>query len=141
MPSMFRILFATLLAIGATQTPALASDCGAAGLTVSSIAVNGVTTGKLNTYHLLAKITNTGREAQAVDTLQFIDIFQLSDKLDAKGVPPLAPGQTYTVAYDVMRSPDAGNGTTTLTFLLDSRRPASANAQSCIASTGYAISF
>ncbi|HLX26772.1 MAG TPA: hypothetical protein VKR05_07240 [Candidatus Cybelea sp.] len=139
---MFRIILLTLLAVGMTPVGSFAAECGASGLAVSSVTVGSVTPmGKLNKYHLIAKVTNVSGASQPSSALQFVDIYQGTEKLDAKSVPPLGAGQSYMVAYDSLRSPEAGNGTTTLTFALDTTRPISAMPQSCIAASGNTVTF
>lgn len=97
---------------------------------MSAATVTDVTpAGGLNNYHFRVTVVNDGTATQPTDTLQFVNIYNdAGDKLDAKGVPPLAPGQSYTVNYELPRSRDAGNGTSNLKFELN---PESVSAYSC----------
>lgn len=127
---------ATLVLIQACMGSAWAV-CTGANPAVTAATVNNVSTvGQENQYHLTATVTNIGSAAQAKNTLQFVDIFQYGQKLDAKGIPPLNPGQSYTFSYMWPRASDAGTGTTTLTFRLDERQPSS-----CTNSSPKSITF
>jgi hypothetical protein len=76
------------------------------------------TDGKMNYYHIAATVANVGAP-QASNAMQFVDMYQHDEKLDAKGVQPLNPGRQQTVYFTWKRSVDAGPGTTVLTFKLD----------------------
>jgi hypothetical protein len=101
------------------MAPATASapTCAGANPAITSVAVKGVTTmGQLNTYHMVGTVTNLGNEAQPSNTLQFVDIYIDQMKRNDRGIPPLAPGQSYNFGFDWSRSSDAGPGTTTVNF-------------------------
>ena len=116
-----------LTAILLAQNPA---TCSGPDLAITSVTVAGVTpSGGNNVYHLRGTVTNLGHARQPSNALQFVDIFYRGDKLDSRGVPPLAPGQHYTFGYDFQRSADANAGTSALRFTLDFRQPA--GAQDC----------
>lgn len=103
--------------------------CAGANPAVTAVIVKSVTTaGQENNYHLSATVTNIGSAAQPSNTLQFVDIYQDGQKLDAKGIPPLTAGQSYTFSYMWPRAADAGTGTTTINFRLDERQPSSCSA-------------
>lgn len=105
----------SILLIAASMLPVAAqAACGAITASVQNV----TTDGKLNYYHIAAKVTNTGG-AQASNTRQFVNVFLRNEKLDAKGVPPLAADGSFTYVYTWKRSVDAGPGTTPLTFTLD----------------------
>jgi hypothetical protein len=118
----------TLLAVFvAAQLPgaAIAASCGPS---VTAVAVHRVTpTRYLNYYHVTATVTNRGDEAQAANVLQFVDVNQYGDRLDDRGVPPLAPGQSYTITYTWKRAVDAGRWTTPLEFSIRPVAPLPAN--------------
>jgi len=132
---MFRILAATLLLFVPTSLAgAWAATCAGADPAIASVAVKGMTTdGSVNVYTLGGTVVNLGRSAQAKNVLQFVDIYQHGAKLDAKGVRPLKPGQSYAFSYAFRRSNDAGQGATQLTFQLDLRQPSPPGAQDCAA--------
>lgn len=128
-----------LAAFVAAQLPgaALAASCG--GPTVTAVAVRSVTpTRYLNYYHVTATVTNRGDEAQAGNVLQFVDVNQYGDRLDDRGIPPLAPGQSYTVSYTWKRAVDAGQRTTPLEFSIRPVAPSPSN--DCVA-TSSGITF
>ncbi len=57
-------------------------------------------------------MTNLGSAGQPNNTLQFVDIWQYGNKLDDKGIPPLAPGQSANFSYMWQRSAEAARGST-----------------------------
>ena len=119
-----------LLLLAQTVAASASTTCAGADPAIASVAVKSVNSaGGLNRYALSGTVVNAGHTAQASDTLQFVDIYKGSEKLDAKGIPPLKPGQSYTFSYVSVRSSDAGKGTTKLTFRLDVRQ----SSQNCSA--------
>jgi hypothetical protein len=101
------------------------------------VTLHGVTrTPYLNRYQINATVTNRGDQAQAGNTLQFLDVVYYGGRIDARGIPPLAPGQSYTVSYVWPRSVDAGLGTSPVDFRIRSISPLPANG--CARSTGSA---
>jgi hypothetical protein len=116
---MFRLTAFILLALLATAA-APAASCAGADPGIVSVSVAGVQpSGGLNNYHITGTVTNLGGSPQAKNVLQSVDVYMASEKLDAKSIPPLAPGQSYNFNYTYQRSRDAGNGTTILRFVLD----------------------
>ena len=118
----------------AAQLPgiAIAASCG--GPTLTAVAVQSMnSTRYLNYYHVTATVTNHGDAAQAGNVLQFIDVNQYGDRLDDRGVPPLAPGQSYTITYVWKRAVDAGKWTTPLDFSIRPVAPMAAG--DCVASS------
>jgi hypothetical protein len=98
---------------------AAAASCGGASLAVTGVSLQNVTrTPYLNLYHVTATVTNVGNQAQAGNALQFVDVVQYDARLDNRGIPPLAPGASYTVTYTWPRSSDAGTMTSPLDFRL-----------------------
>lgn len=116
------MLYAILAALVAASPMTVAqAGCSGADPALVSVAVKGVTpSGNLNNYQIDGTVTNQGA-AQSADVLQSVDIYaaKATDKLDAKSIPPLKAGESYTFSYTSVRSKDAGNGTTTLRFVLD----------------------
>ena len=86
--------------------------------------------GAINVYHLAGTVTNTGKRSQTSNVLQFVDIYVNDQKLDARGIPPLRRGQSYTFGFDFQRSSVAGDGTSLFRLQLDMRQP-SGSAQDC----------
>jgi hypothetical protein len=94
-----------------------AAACDGAGPAITSVALQSLTrTRYLDLYHVTATVTNLGNEAQPGNVLQFVDVDQYGGRLDDRGVPPLAPGQSYTVTYVWPRSAEAGKWTSPLDF-------------------------
>lgn len=128
---MVRMMIATL-AFLATTTSAFATPCTGVDLAVRSVSVKGVTkTGNLNRYEITGAVTNVGAASQGSDALQSVDIYQDTEKLDSRSIPPLKAGQSYAFTYAFMRSSDAGNGTTHLRFQLNVTHPSPADSQIC----------
>jgi subtilase family serine protease len=140
---MFRALSIGFLIL--TQAPVLAaaSTCAGPDLAVTSVSVQSVTkTRYLNKYRVVGTVTNVGSDVQSSNVLQFVDINQYGDRLDDRGVPPLAPGQSYTIAYVWKRSVDAGNRTTPLSFHLRGVAPQPVSLNDCSpANDRYDIHF
>jgi hypothetical protein len=74
--------------------------------------------GKMNQYHLVGTVTNMGTANQPSNTLQFVDIYNGTDKVDAKAIPPLTSSGTFHFTYNWNRASDAGAGTTRFVFRL-----------------------
>ena len=120
------------LALAALFPCAAAADCAGADPAIASVVVANVTSAQgSNEYHLSGTVVNRGNRPQASDVLQFVDIYETGMKLDAKSIPPLAPGKSFNFTYVATRSADAGKGTTTLDFRLDVHRPSPAGDANC----------
>lgn len=139
---MFRLSIA-VLALLATTTPALATQCNGVDLAVRSVSVKSVSTsGGLNRYKIAGMVTNIGSESQGSDALQSVDIYLGADKLDSKSIPPLAAGQTVPFSYVSVRASDAGKGTTQLRFQLNVTHPSPADSQICnMANDSFTLTF
>jgi hypothetical protein len=135
---MNRIAVTLVFAIAATPVAAFAAgSCDGANPTITSVALRNVShTPYLNLYHVTATVTNLGSSPQPGDVLQFVDVEQYGGRLDDRGVPPLAPGESYTVNYIWPRSSQAGKWTSPLAFQL---RPVTSAPNSCAARKGAAI--
>ncbi len=141
---MFRISLLALLGFALAGVGPAWAACAGPDPAITSVAVKSVSQSSgVNRYTLGVTVTNGGSQAQANDVLQFVDIYQVpGEKLDAKGVPPLQPGQSYTFTYVTMRANDAGNGTTHMRFQLDVRQPSPAGAADCnAANDSYTLTF
>lgn len=114
---MIRVLIALLVVLALAPEAAPAAGCAGANPALTSVTVKNVTTsGQLNTYHMVGTVTNLGSQGQPSNTLQFVDIYVDQMKKNDRGIPPLAPGQSYTFGFDWPRSTDAGSGTTTVHY-------------------------
>ena len=114
---MIRALSASLFAALLAPLGASAASCAGANPAITSAVVKNVTSaGQLNTYHMTGTVTNLGTAGQPSSTLQFVDIYVDGQKRNDRGIPPLAPGQSYNFGFDWSRSSDAGPGTTTVRF-------------------------
>jgi hypothetical protein len=134
---MSRIGTLALIALVATLGTAPAPTCAGANPAIVSVGIaNVVPTGELNTYHITGTVTNLGNQPQANNVLQLVDMYMVGEKLDAKGVPPLAPGQSYNFAFDYQRSRDAGNGSTHLRFQIDMHQPSPPGSEDCNPNNG-----
>jgi hypothetical protein len=128
-----------LAAFVIAQLPGATVAASCAGPTVTAVAVRSMTpTRYLNYYHVTATVTNRGGEGQPADVLQFVDIKQYGDRLDDRGVPPLAAGESYTVSYTWRRAVDAGKWTTPLDFGI---RPVAPSPGADCAATASGITF
>ncbi len=135
------MLATSLLALILAQSPGAA--CSGANPAIVSAGVQHVTQlGGTTVYHLNVAVVNLGRMRQASNVLQFVDVFLDDNKIDARGIPPLAPGQRYTFGFDYRRSSDAGDGSSTVRFQLDFRQPSPPGNQDCNLANGvYSITL
>lgn len=130
--------FALLLLL--QPAPASATSCMGPDPAIVSVVVKGMqSSGGLNHYTLSGKVVNLGRTAQASNTLQFVDIYKGSTKLDSRGIPPLRAGQSYTFEYVTERSAQAGAQTTALGFRMDVRQPTNTGWPPCNPSNGVTM--
>ncbi len=114
---MIRTISIVLFLLAQTGAAAVAATCAGANPAITSVAVKNVTSdGRLNDYHIVGTVTNLGSSGQPNNTLQFVDIWQYGNKLDDKGIPPLAPGQSASFSYMWQRSAEAARGSTILNF-------------------------
>ncbi len=109
------------------QIPLCVRACDGADPAITSVSLQAMThTRYLDLYHVTATVKNVGSEAQAGNVMQFVDVGQYGRRLDDRGVPPLAPGQSYTVTYVWPRSTDAGRWTSPLDFHVRTVAPSQA---------------
>jgi hypothetical protein len=126
---MIRISTLAVAALALAPIAAGAQACTGPDLALTSLRVQSVAKGQyLNSYQIAGIVTNLGASAQSGDVLQFVDINQYGHRLDDRGVPPLGPGQSYTVTYVWKRAVDAGDWTTPLSFHI---RPVTPSASQC----------
>lgn len=114
---MIRTTALVLFLLAQIPVAAFAVTCDGANPAITSVALRSLTrTPYLDLYHVTATVTNLGNAAQPGNVLQFVDVDQYGARLDDRGVPPLGPGQSYTVSYVWPRSADAGKWTSPLDF-------------------------
>ncbi|HLY01692.1 MAG TPA: CARDB domain-containing protein [Candidatus Cybelea sp.] len=127
-----RTLILTAVLLAGLCTDGAAATCAGADPAIVSVKVQNVAgNGSVNHYTLVGRVTNLGNRKQASNVLQFVDIYQNGTRLEDRGVPPLAPGQSYTFSYDWQRAMDAGSGTTTLHFSLRMTSPSPPGNEDC----------
>ena len=102
---------------------AMANGCNGAQPAVAVTLHNVTRTSYLNRYQINATVTNRGEQAQAANTLQFLDVVYYGGRIDARGIPPLGPGQSYTITYVWPRSVDAGRWTSPMNFRIRAVSP------------------
>lgn len=97
-----------------------AASC--ANPSIVSTAVQSATTDPHGLTHYTVGITvqNLGTLRQRSDLLQSIDVELDGERVDVIGLLPLRPRQTQHVMYSFVRSAEAGAGSTSLVFTLDS---------------------
>ncbi|HEX5274899.1 MAG TPA: hypothetical protein VFW34_06460 [Candidatus Rubrimentiphilum sp.] len=142
--TMIRAAIALTLCCVAQNSIGLASSgCRGADPAIVSARVHGTTSdGRINRYALAIRVANLGSAKQPSNVLQSVEIYQNGIKLDAKGLPPLRPGQSYSFTYIFQRSTDAGEGTSTLALKLVMRQPSPPGKQDCNAGNDtYSITF
>ena len=87
---------------------------------IRSAVVQSVTTeGALNRYVVAITVENRGGVRQPANLLQSLDVLQDGEKVGRVGLQPLRPKQSQKVTFLMVRSTDAGDGTTQLEFSLD----------------------
>ena len=129
---MIRAFVVVLFAVAQLPAGALAA-CTTSSPEIAAVAVQRVEhTPYLNLYHVRVTVTNRTSQFQPGNALQFVDVTQYGDRLDDKGIPPLAPGASYSWTYVWKRSADAGSGTTPLNFRYRPYQPALAS-DACVA--------
>ncbi|MGC2633723.1 MAG: CARDB domain-containing protein [Candidatus Cybelea sp.] len=127
-----RTIILTAVLLSQLPVNAAAAGCPGADPAITSVRVQNVTAnGSANRYTLAGTVTNLGNQRQASNVLQFVDIYQDGTRLEDRGVPPLAPGQSYTFSYVWMRALDAGTNTTTFDFRIRMTSPSPAGNQDC----------
>lgn len=129
---MLRKPILAILAFVLISPNSASAACAGADPAIASVPVTSVTpVGGVNQYHIAGTVVNRGNMTQASNVLQFVDISQSGQRLDAKTIPPLAPGKSFEFTYVALRSVEAGNGTTTLNFQLDMHQPSPPGSQDC----------
>jgi subtilase family serine protease len=129
--------------LAALSANAAAASCTGADPAITSIKVQNVANdGSVNHYTLVGRVTNLGSQKQASNVLQFVDIYQNGTRLEDRGIPPLAPGQSYTFSYVWQRAADAGSNTTTFNFSIRITSPSPPGNEDCnLANDRYNLTF
>jgi hypothetical protein len=135
-------LFGSLVIVGLVSTGYAAAACVGADPSVSNVVVKGTTAdGNLNHYQISGTVVNLGTESQPSNTLQSVDIFKGTQKVDAKSIPPLKAGESYTFTYVSDRSADAGNGTSKLVFTIDVQNITSREQNCDLTNDSFTLTF
>ena len=87
--------------------------------------------GNVNHYNLTATLTNLGTVAQHANILGSVDISMYGQKLDQRGVKPLAPGESTTISWTWQRSSEAAKGTSTIDLKYEIAPPVPAGQEEC----------
>ena len=126
------VMILAIVVLAQSSVEVAAATCIGADPAIASVALKGVhTDGGLNVYHLSGVVTNVGHAGQASNVLQFVGIYEDGIRRDVRSIPPLKAGASFPFTYDYQRSTDAGDGTTSLTFQLDMRKPVPPGGQDC----------
>lgn len=137
--------FFTLVLFVAALLPihAAAASCAGADPAITSVKVQNVSTsGSINQYHILGTVTNLGSMKQGGNVLQSVDIFRDGQHMDTRGIPPLAPGQTYSFTYIWQRASDAGQGSTAMVFKMRFTQPSPPGNEDCNANNdSFTLTF
>ena len=117
---MNRLLTSVIAALALVPLAASAQGrCSGGNPAINHVEVQSThTMGGVNTYVIVGSVMNMGTMNQPANTLQFVDIYNGSDKVDSKTIPPITTSGTTHFTYQWKRASDAGAGTTTLTFKL-----------------------
>jgi hypothetical protein len=117
----------------ASNTAVATGTCSGADPAISGANVKSVTNvSGVNNYVVGVSVTNRGNAGQPSNVLQSVDVFQNGNKVDTKGIPPLAAGQLYHFNFSFTRSAGAADGTTRLKFAIAMHQPSGApNSQDC----------
>ena len=108
-----------IVALASSLPTATTAACTGAKPAIVSARVTGTTPdGSLTRYEVTVAVKNAGSQNQSAKVLQSVAIVEDDVKVDQKGIPPLAAGQSYTFPYSFVRASDAGTGTTKLDLQL-----------------------
>lgn len=117
---MNRLLTSVIIALALVPVGASAqSRCSGGNPAINHVEVQSThTMGQVNVYVIVGSVTNMGTMNQPSNTLQFVDIYDGTEKVDSKSISPITTSGTTHFTYNWKRATDAGTGTTTLTFKL-----------------------
>jgi hypothetical protein len=123
---MIRISFLTAALAFAALMPASAAQAGQVAIT-SAVVKSTTASGAIRTVNVAVTVTNRGSAKEPSNVLQSVVTVQDGTKTGTKGIPPLAPGASYTFVYSFQRAAGAHPGSTRLTFhLVGDNTPGSA---------------
>ena len=100
----------TMLALAAATNAA--PICTGADPAFTSVVQTATQSGDVQHFTLSITVGNLGSKRQPSNTLQSVVIIVDGTKTGEKGIPPLAPGKTYSFTYDVQRATDTEPGST-----------------------------
>lgn len=114
---MNRALILGIFALALVPVGAFAQRCLGGNPAITHVEVQSThVVGQMNQYHLVGTVKNLGTANQPSNTLQFVDIYDAAQKVDAKTIPPLTAGGTFHFTYNWNRALDAGAGSTKFIF-------------------------
>ncbi len=114
---MIRTLTLGIFVLALVPVGASAQRCVGGNPAITHVAVQTThNTGSMNQYRLVGTVQNMGTAAQPANTLQFVDIYDGSQKLDSRSIPPLSNSGTFHFTYNWSRAHEAAAGSTTFTF-------------------------
>jgi CARDB len=123
---MLALALSALIAMNQPSTTVRTPTCSGADPAIAAVHPwLASSTPNVSRYKIGITVANVGRMKQAANVLQSVVMHQNDVKTDSKGVPPLRPGQSYTVTFTMARSSDADVNTTQLRFELIFRKPPS----------------
>ena len=122
-----------LAALVFAPTPVIAATCSGADPAITHVSASQPTTDAagVNHYTLSITVTNLGDRKQTSNLLQSVQIWEDRQKVDQKGIPPLAPDQSYRFSYNTPRNSDAAMGSTRFDFRLVVSNPLPVGWQDC----------
>ena len=121
-------LLLSLLAAPAGAASPAAACSGADPAIVKTALQSSTQNGPLRHLVVAITVSNLSDVKQASNVLQSVAVYQDGNKVDNKGVKPLAAHQLQTVTYTFDRSAQAAPGTTHLRFKLSLEGATPANA-------------
>jgi hypothetical protein len=114
---MMRFSFLTAALVCSALVPASAAQPGQVAITSAALKSTSVS-GAIRTVNVAVTVTNHGSAKEPSNVLQSVVTVQDGTKTGTKGIPPLAPGASYTFVYSFQRAVGARPGSTRLTFRL-----------------------
>ena len=121
---MLAIALSALIASHAPSTAMRTPTCSGADPALAAIHPwLASSTPEVNRYKIGITVANVGRMKQAANVQQDVVMYRNEVKTDSKGVPPLRPGQSYTVTFTMERASGGDVNTTDLRFALVFRKP------------------
>jgi CARDB len=129
---MIRASIAGFIALAFAPLAAPAATCSGVDVAITHAGIASMSTsGSVNHYTLTATLTNLGTVAQYSNVLASVNISMYGEKLDQRGVKPLAPGESTTVTWSWQRSSEAAKGTSTIDLKYEIQSQVPAGQEEC----------